>query len=130
MYKSDFYQLEADFERGLLKALWLRPVNENELKIGGMKLYEVLRDTKLERVVANAQSMTALTTETKEWMSASFYKLLSQTELKKLARVLPVNLFHQLALESVITRAEALGNIQFQTRNFSDQESALSWLFA
>lgn len=95
---------------------------------GGTKLYEVLRDTQVERAVANAQSLASLTPETKEWMATKFYELLSRTNLKKLARVLPDTLFYRIALESVVTRAEAGGYTKFEVKNFSDQEEALRWL--
>ncbi|GGK85355.1 hypothetical protein ACD591_20075 [Rufibacter glacialis] len=57
-----------------------------------------------------------------------FYGLLSQTRLKKLARVLPDNLFHQLGLESVVTRAQTTGTVKFEVRNFSQETEAAQWL--
>lgn len=128
MYDSGFYKIEVDVEAGLLMARWLRPVSGNELETGGIKLYEVLRDTGIEKAVANAESLGALSTEAKEWMSSRFYELLSKTKLKMLARVLPENLFHRVALESVVTRAEALGVTKFKVKNFATQEEALHWL--
>lgn len=127
MYDSDFYTIEVDVEGNLLKSKWHRPVNEQEMKAGGTKLYEVLRDTKVERAVADAQHIGAIPPAAKDWLSTTFYELLSQTPLKKLARVLPTSVFHQIALESVVTRAEAMGVTKFQVRNFSNQKDALDW---
>lgn len=127
-YESGFYKIEVDFETGLLLARWLRPVSGNEMETGGTKLYEVLRDTKIEKAVANAQLLGSLSAEAKEWMSTRFYELLSMTQLNMLARVLPENLFHRVALESVVTRAEALGVTKFRVKNFATQEEALQWL--
>ena len=119
-----------DLGANLLRAVWLKAADETELIAGGTKLYEVLRDTGVERAIANATSLGALTTASKEWMSTSFFELLSQTQLKKLARVLPSTLFHRIALESVVTRAEALGITKFIVKNFSSQEEAISWLLS
>ena len=82
----------------------------------------------MERALGNAQAFTTLSTEAKEWMSTTFYQLLSQTNLKKLARVLPSDLFYKLALESVVTRAELLGNTKFEVKNFTNDQEALTWL--
>ncbi|MGV3586962.1 MAG: hypothetical protein ACO1OF_08185 [Adhaeribacter sp.] len=127
-YESDFYRIQVDTERQLLMARWLRPVSAEEVKQGGTKLYEVLRDTHVAYAVGNAQIFTALSTDAKEWMSTTFYQLLSQTKLKKLARVLPASVFHRLALESVVTRAEALGVTKFEVKNFANEPEALAWL--
>lgn len=127
-YSSDFYLIEVDQRAGLLRSIWLRPITEEEMVIGGTKLYEVLRDTGVEKAIANAKDISSLTQQTKDWMAYHFYEMLSQTNLKKLARVLPENKFHQIGLESVITRAEALGRLRFQVKNFSDPDRALRWL--
>ncbi|MBC5772504.1 hypothetical protein H8S95_00365 [Pontibacter sp. KCTC 32443] len=128
VYSSDFYKIEVDLEGNLLLSEWLRHVTEDELITGGTKLYETLRDTQVERAIANGQILETLTQKAKDWMSYEFYELLSQTNLKKLARVLPKSVFHQLALESVITRAEALGKTRFEVKSFSDPDQALAWI--
>ncbi|MFT2007038.1 hypothetical protein ACMA1I_00045 [Pontibacter sp. 13R65] len=127
-YESDFYKIEVDTAQNLLRAIWLRPISYAEMKTGGTKLYEVLLDTEVELAIANAKTLTSLSAETKAWMSSTFYELLSQTKLRKLARVLPDNVFHLIALESVVTRAEAMGVTKFVVKNFSDPAIALRWI--
>ncbi|GAB3817108.1 hypothetical protein [Pontibacter rugosus] len=128
-YSSDFYRIEEDTSRSLLQTEWLRPVQMHEMVTGGTMLYEVLSQTGATLVVADASKLTNLSTETKEWMSSKFYELLSKTQLKKLARVVPEALFSRLALESVVTRAEAIGVTKFNVCNFTDPQKALDWLF-
>lgn len=127
-FSSDFYKIDVDQENNLLMAVWLRGVSESEMITGGTKLYEALRDTGITRAVANAERLSMLDTATKDWMSTSFYELLSQTPLQKLARVLPSTLFYKLALEAVATRAEAQNINRFQFKNFSNQKDALIWI--
>ena len=129
-YESDFYRIEVDLEKNLVQAKWLRHVTEQELIEGGTKLYETLRDTKVERAVANAKNIGALPSSAKEWLSVTFYDLLSQTHLKKIARIMPESVFHQVALESVVTRAEALGVTKFEVKNFSNDEDGVSWVLS
>ncbi|NDK56689.1 hypothetical protein [Pontibacter fetidus] len=129
-YTSAFYKIEIDLKGNLLRSEWLRHVTEDELIFGATKLYEALRDTKVERAIANGKVLGALGPKPKDWMAAEFYELLSQTNLKKLARVLPDSVFHKLALESVISRAEAQGKTRFDVKSFTDNEEALRWLLA
>ena len=128
LYASDFYVIEIDTETNVLKSKWLRSATYEEVKAGGTKLYESLLDTDAELVVANAALLRTLDSETKEWLAVSFYELLSQTKLKRIARVLPENVFSKLALESVATRAEAAGITKFDFRNFVEQQEAEQWL--
>ncbi|QNF34618.1 hypothetical protein HUW51_18490 [Adhaeribacter swui] len=127
-YASNFYRIEVDLTANLLQATWLRASDKAEIVSGGTALYQVLRDTGIEYAVANAQTLTTLSSEAKEWMSTSFYQLLSTTKLAKLARILPENVFSKIALESVVTRADALGVTKFQVKNFTDYQKALAWL--
>lgn len=130
LFSSDFYQLEADYDQNLIWSKWLKPVSAAEVEAGGTKLYEALRDSALDRVMADARALSGLDAEAKEWMSTTFYELLSSTGLKKLARVLPSNVFQRITLESVVTRAEASGITKFNVRNFTNMEEALDWLNA
>ncbi|MDX5419006.1 MAG: hypothetical protein LPK09_07305 [Hymenobacteraceae bacterium] len=127
-YSSEFYNIEIDRENNLIMTVWQRPVNKDELIAGGTKLYEALRDTGITRVVANAERLTTPDAPSKEWLSTTFYELLSQTSLQKLARVLPESLFAKLALEAVATRAEAQNITKFFFKNFSSQKEALIWI--
>lgn len=129
-YASDFYRIEVDIPGNLLRATWLRPANYSEIVQGGTMLYRVLLDTGIERTVAHAQALTTLSPDSKEWMSTSFYQLLSSTNLKKLARILPTNVFSRIALESVVTRADALGVTKFQVKNFPEPQEAMTWLLS
>jgi hypothetical protein len=127
-YSSEFYTIEVDRENDLLLAVWQRSVTRDEIIAGGTKLFEALRDTGITRVVANAERLTTLDSPSKEWLSTTFYELLSQTPLQKLARVLPSGLFSKLALEAVATRAEAQNINKFLFKNFSSQADALAWI--
>lgn len=127
-YDSSYYRIEVDVNQNLLKSKWLRPVSTEEMIEGGTKLFEVLRDTKVEKGVADATVLSSLSAESKEWMSSKFYELLSQTQLKKLARILPNTLYTRIALESVVTRAEAFGVTKFDVKSFTAIDEALAWL--
>jgi len=130
LYASDFYKIEIDTFQNVVKTKWLRPVKLEEMKTGSTRLFESLQQTNAERLVANAELLSSLDSETKEWMATSLYELISRTNVKKIARVLPQNVFTKLALESVATRAEASGKANFVIGNFSAQQEAEKWVSA
>ena len=130
VYSTDYYKIEVDLKGNLMRSEWLRHVSDDELISGATKLYEALREHNTERAIANGKLLGALGPKAKDWMANEFYELLSQTNLKKLARVLPDSVFHKLSLESVISRAEAQGKTRFEVKSFSDSEVALKWLLA
>ncbi|GGK85364.1 hypothetical protein ACD591_20080 [Rufibacter glacialis] len=66
-YESDFYRIEVDEEKDLLRAEWLRPVDEKEMITGGTMLFNTLRDSGVQNAVANAKAIGALSAEAKEW---------------------------------------------------------------
>lgn len=130
VYSTEFYKIDVDLKGNLMRSEWLRHVSDDELISGATKLYEALREHKVERAIANGKVLGALGPKAKDWMANEFYELLSQTNLKKLARVLPDSVFHKLSLESVISRAEAQGKTRFEVKSFSESEVALKWLLA
>ncbi|GHA61183.1 hypothetical protein [Pontibacter akesuensis] len=129
-YSSDFYRIEVNVADNLLRSEWLRAVSKVEMVTGGTKLMEALQETVVELAIADARVLTALTSETKEWMATKFYELLSKTNLKRLARITPSDLFSKIALESVATRSEALNITKFSVMNFTDPEEGLRWLLS
>ncbi|SNT32918.1 hypothetical protein SAMN06296052_14813 [Pontibacter ummariensis] len=128
LYLTDYCKIDADLERKLLRAQWLRPVDEQEARQVGAKLCQVLRETRLERLVIDTRALGTLDPGVKEWMSTSFFCLLSQSGLKQLGRVLPDSAFSRVSLKAISTRAEALGGVNFMLKNFTDEEQAYLWL--
>ncbi len=94
----------------------------------GVRLNECISNSNITKVLSNAQQLGSISSKAKDWLSSSFYDELSKLGVVKFARVLPSNLFSKLALESVITRAEALGCIGFEVKNFGEEKAAVEWL--
>ncbi len=88
---------------------------------GGVKLNKFISKSNITKVLSNAQQLGSI-------RSTTHYDELSQVGIVKFDRVLPANLFSKVALESVITRAEALGCINFQVENLGEEKSAVEWL--
>lgn len=92
------------------------------------RISQLLKENGADKLLLNALAIGKLLPHTKEWLSTTYYKSLSDLNLQKLARVLPENVFNRLSFEAVITRAEALGAVKFDVKNFTSDEDALRWL--
>jgi len=128
LFVNGISSITIDRDNKLMANTWLRPVTHQEILQTSERLYHFLQETKSDKLLLNALQVGTLPPETKEWLSTTFYKSLSELELQKLARVLPSNLFNRLSFEAVLTRAEALGGVQFEVRNFANDETAMKWL--
>ncbi|MEJ8804379.1 hypothetical protein [Pontibacter sp. H249] len=128
VYLSDDFKIEADDSHAYVRTEWLQPLTDNDFVSEAMKAYEVIKVRNAERVLVNAQQVSILGPETKDWLSNTYYCLFSQTAVKKMARVMPDNLFKKLALSSVVTRATAATNISYDIQDFASEEAAIRWL--
>lgn len=128
IYQNDVSRIAIDRSHGLLSNTWLRPVEHIEMQQTADRLSTLMREANADKLLLNAQAIGKLLPHTKEWLSTVYYKSLSDIGVKKLARVLPENVFNRLSFESVMTRAEALGGVAFDVKNFTNDADALRWL--
>lgn len=128
LYLNDISRIAADRQHGILANTWLRPVEHDEMLQTAERLSQLLQESNIDKLLLNAMAIGKLLPHTKEWLSTTYYKSLSDLGLKKLARVLPENVFNRLSFEAVITRAEAMGGVNYEVRNFTSDEAALRWL--
>ncbi|WP_162428180.1 hypothetical protein [Pontibacter pudoricolor] len=128
VYSSDNFKIEADDGLAYVRTEWLRPLNDDQFVAETMRAYDVITEKQAERVLVNAQQVSVLGPETKDWLSNTYYSLFSRTSLKKMARVMPDNLFKKLALASVVARADAAGEISYQIQDFASEDEAVHWL--
>ncbi|MCX2740662.1 hypothetical protein [Pontibacter anaerobius] len=126
--QNDISKIAIDRVHNLISHTWLRQVKHEEMLQTASKLHQLMLENRTDKLLLSALATGSLSAETKEWLSTTYYKSLSELGLKKLARVLPYNLFNKLSFESVVTRAEALGTVNFEIRNFPSNEAALLWL--
>ena len=128
LFLNDISRIAVDRDSKLMANTWLRPFTHQEMLQTSERLYHFMQETKCDKLLLNALQAGTLQSETKEWLSTTFYKSLSELELQKLARVLPSNLFNRLSFEAVLTRAEALGGVHFEVSNFTSDQAAMKWL--
>ncbi|WP_299706549.1 hypothetical protein [uncultured Pontibacter sp.] len=128
LYQNDLSRIAIDRANKVISNTWLRPVGHEEMVQTAQKINEFLHENKADKLLLSALEIGKLLPHTKEWLSTTYYKSLSELGIKKLARVLPENVFNRLSFEAVMTRAEALGAVNFEVKNFTSEAAALLWL--
>lgn len=128
VFLSDDFKIEVDDALAYVRTEWLRPLTDEQFKVETMRAYDEVVVRKAELVLVNAQQVSILGPATKDWLSNTYYSLFSQTALRKMARVMPDNLFKKLALASVVARADASGSLNYAIQDFASEEAALRWL--
>jgi beta-glucosidase/6-phospho-beta-glucosidase/beta-galactosidase len=128
VYESGKFRIETDESQAYVRTEWLLPVSDDQFKAEALKAYEVIAKQKADKVLINAEQVSILGPETKDWLSNTYYSLFSDTRVRKMARVMPDNLFKKLALTSVITRANALSDLSYTIQDFASEDEAVRWL--
>ncbi|WP_266203520.1 hypothetical protein [Pontibacter kalidii] len=128
IFLSDEFKIEVDDAHAYVRAEWLQPVVEERFVVEAMRAHEAITSRKAERVLVNAMQVSVIGPKTKDWLANIYFALYCHTPLKKMARVMPDNLFKKLALASVTTRASAAGELTYEIRDFSSEEEAVRWL--
>ncbi|HEY4650064.1 MAG TPA: hypothetical protein VIG72_01570 [Pontibacter sp.] len=128
IYLSEDFKIEADDTMAFIRTEWLRPLADDRFKVEAMRAYDVIVGQAAQLVLVNAEQVSIVGPETKDWLSNTYYSLFSQTHLRKMARVMPDNLFKKLALASVVARADASGSLNYDIRDFASEDEALRWL--
>ncbi len=128
IYSSDNFKIEVDENLAYIRTEWMRPLSDKEFMEEAMRAYDVIAEKNAEIVLVNSQQVSILGPDTKDWLSNTYYSLFSRTSLKKMARVMPDNLFKKLALASVVARADASGDISYTIQDFASEAEAVRWL--
>ena len=128
VYESDGLKIEAADSFRFVRTEWLQPLPDNQFITEAMQAHDYIKQRNAEKVLVNSERTSILGSDTKDWLSNTYYSLFSQTSLKKMARVMPDNLFKKLALASVVARADAAGDISYQIQDFASEEEAVRWL--
>mgnify|MGYP005753007843 FL=1 len=83
VYNSSDFKIEADDSLAYVRTEWLRPLTDSEFMSEAMRAHDVITGRKAEKVLVNAQQVSILGPETKDWLSNTYYSLFSHTSLKK-----------------------------------------------
>jgi hypothetical protein len=128
VFLSDDFKIEVDDALAYVRTEWLRAVEDEQFVVESMRSHAITTTRKAEKMLMNAKHVSIVSPITKDWLANIYYDLFSHTSLKKMARVMPDDLFKKLAMVSVVARADATDDISYELRDFATEEEAVRWL--
>ena len=83
VYRSDNFKIEADDSLAYIRTEWLRPLDDEQFVVEAMRAHDVISEKQAERVLVNAEQVSILGPETKDWLSNTYYSLFSLTSVNR-----------------------------------------------
>ena len=100
-------------------------MTDEEYKQLATKLAEVYEEYKPQIVLVRHQDFNFLITpEIQEWINKNVISKLKEAGTKKVAFIVPQDIFAQVSVEQTVSDR----NLPFEKRFFEDEDSAMKWL--
>ncbi|MFC6996846.1 hypothetical protein [Rufibacter roseus] len=119
-------KVEIDEKSSVIILHWSNKFTVEEFRQACLWCLERVTALKIKFWLADSSNIARLETENQKWTSGFLLPKLSEVGLKKMALVIPEDLYSHLAISTIIV--EAKDNIQFDTHYFVKVEEALAWL--
>ncbi|PKV75096.1 STAS/SEC14 domain-containing protein [Pontibacter ramchanderi] len=130
MASPPYLKLSYDRKRDLLSSQWLRVVNSKEYRQAILRICKQLQKSNASGWLIDISRMATLNMSDQHWTIEMLGHELPQTKLRKLALVLPDDLFLEVVVEKVSNSLLHMFRPDFQIAHFSDPTAAQKWLIS
>lgn len=128
MLYGPFIQIDIDAKRELAHSRWLRAVDSYEYRLSITQSYKAI---KINNAVCWLADFTRLSTPNmhdQKWTASVLSESLLVTKLRKIAFLLPDNLFMEVVIEKITEQLLQKTDNQIKVGLFSTLDLALEWL--
>lgn len=115
-------------EQGMVYSQWLRTVDSAEYRQALLSVCDLIRKSNANYWLLDLSRATSPTISDQNWTTDLLGQNLLQSHIRKIAFVLPDDLFMEVITEKVSTKVKMLTNNQIQIGRFSNLEVAQQWL--
>jgi hypothetical protein len=126
VYTSEVVDILKDDDRHILHMQWKRFADSKQYRDALMMGFEKVKEHDLTGWLGNLKHMESILPADVEWTSKTWFPLLAQTHIKKMAIVTSLDHFNNVAVKRIMENAEPV--IGFQTKYFVDVNDARDWL--
>ncbi|EJF08197.1 MULTISPECIES: STAS/SEC14 domain-containing protein [Pontibacter] len=130
MKSPPYLQVHYDPEQSLISSHWLRVVDSAEYRQALVNICQQLYKSNALAWLVDFSRMTSPTMRDQNWTIELLSHSLPHTKLRKLALVLPDDLFLEVVVEKVSYSLMSMSNIKVQIGHFTDPLTAQQWLAA
>jgi hypothetical protein len=115
-------------ERGMVYSQWLRTVDSAEYRQSFLSICDLIRKSKANCWLIDLGKTTSPTISDQNWTTHLLANNLLESHIRKVAIVLPDDLFMELVAEKVIADFISLTKNKIQIARFANPEVAQQWL--
>ncbi|MBC5994049.1 STAS/SEC14 domain-containing protein [Pontibacter cellulosilyticus] len=125
-YESHGFRLSYDAEKRLGKAEWRGFLSSAEFRENSMLCMELAYKYSTIRWLADQKTMRAIRQDDLRWASIEIMPKILASPIRRMAIIVSVDIFNNMAMEQLTKRAGNLGDLV--VKEFEDEATAMTWL--
>lgn len=125
-YQSDVVRIWINKSKRLGKAEWRGFLTSEQFRENGLRCVKLCEEEKLECWLADQRTMRAIRQQDLQWAALELLPIMLATPLRRMAIIVSVDIFNNMAMEQLYKRAGSLGNLVI--KEFEKEDEALAWL--
>ena len=125
-FKRDYVTIYYSEEKSLGGAVWSGFMNSEEFREAVWQCIKVTNEFQLTHWLADNRGLKAIRQADQAWMLQVAGPEMAKSSLRKMATLIPADIFGQMALESLFTKGNDF--IRFDNAFFKNESEALLWL--
>ncbi|RIJ34064.1 hypothetical protein [Pontibacter oryzae] len=126
VFCNDYIHIEKSETASFLEVVWKKALQQEEYRLGMEAFIQCATATQAQLVLIDYTKMPAPTLADQAWAGTHAMPQLRKSGIERLARLLSVDIFQNLALDNIFRLAQPLS---YAAENFAEKETALKWLF-
>lgn len=127
LLRTDYVEISLNNPGNYLIVIWLRPVLSHEYKYGIEETGRILLANQVEKLLVNNQRMGVLTMEDQGWLAEISIRVISKSNLRRLAIISSTDFLQQLTNERLDARVKE-STPYFETQYFLSERDGLEWV--
>ncbi|WP_299700686.1 STAS/SEC14 domain-containing protein [uncultured Pontibacter sp.] len=130
MPSTPYINIELNPEYNLVQSQWLRAVDSAEYRRSLKKTYDAIKVNSVVCWLADITRLSSPNMIDQKWTAELLGKRMSATRLRKIALVLPDDLFLEVVVEKIGEQVVRMTKNQIQIAYFNSHASAFQWLLS
>lgn len=126
VFSDECLQLYYDPENKLVRAVWNGFLSGENLRRVVAKCLDLLDEENPENWLADNRKLRAIRQHDQEWLAENLLPKLAVSSLKKMATIVSEDIFNQMAIGNLLTKATEI--VHFDHQYFKSDQAAYKWL--
>ena len=124
LFERPYVTLELDEPFKCLTQRWKGFADSQQFREGITKSLEVFQQKQIDKIISDTQNASLVKKEDTDWVATTITPKLVQCGLRRIAFIIPANVFTQMSVDNF--KNETKGGVRIQY--FDDYEKAKEWI--